>query len=328
VTRRWNPDLTTDEYDARWQQLAAQGQNIHGEADFLGRYSPRSVLDGGCGTGRVGIELARRGVDVVGVDVDATMLAAARAKAPEVPFLEADLAELALGRTFDLVALPGNVMLFVEAVDRGRVLRRCAEHLELGGLLVAGFQLGRGVTLADHDAFATGAGFTLVERYATWDGEPFTGGDYAVSVHRLTDRPTRTTVHALLDEARAGAPPRLHANELAGVLDDPDTVVVDVRTPSHVEASGVITGSVHAPLSVLPWRADPASGGHDARFAGFDRRLVVVCQQGHSSVLAAATLRRLGHTRATDLVGGIEAWSRAGLPLVPAPPGWSEIDPR
>lgn len=328
MTRRWNPDTTTDEYDARWQRLAAQGGNIHGEADFLGRYSPRSVLDGGCGTGRVGIELARRGVDVVGVDVDATMLAAARAKAPDVSFLEADLAELALARTFDLVALPGNVMIFVEAADRGRVLRRCAEHLDVGGLLVAGFQLGRGVTLADYDAFATGAGFDLVERYATWDGEPFAGGDYVVSVHRRTARGPRTTVHALLDEARVGAPPRLHAVELAAALDDPDTVVIDVRTPSHVDAFGIIPGSVHAPMSVLPWRADPASGGHDARLAGFERRLVVVCQQGHSSALAAATLRRLGHARATDLVGGVEAWTRAGLTLVPPPTGWAEIEPR
>ena len=192
---------------------------------------------------------------------------------------------------------------------------------------MAGFQLGAGLELADYDAFAAGAGFTLVERFGTWDGEPFAGGDYAVSVHRLTERPTRSTVHSLLDEARAGAPPRLHAGELAAVLDDPDTTVIDVRTPSHVDAFGTIVGSVHAPLSVLPWRADPASGGHDARLGGFDRRLVVVCQQGHGSGLAAATLRRLGYPRATDLVGGIEAWSRAGFPLVPAPQGWAEVEP-
>lgn len=328
MTRRWNPDMTTDEYDARWQQLEAAGQNIHGEADFLGRFQPTSVLDGGCGTGRVAIELARRGVDVVGVDVDGTMLAAARRKAPHVPFVEADLADLDLGRTFDLVALPGNVMIFVEAADRGRVLRRCAAHLGPGGLLVAGFQLGRGVSLDDYDAFASGAGFELVARYATWDGDPYAGGDYAVSVHRLAQRVARATVHTLLAEAQAGAPPRLTAPELSTALDDPATLVLDIRTPSHAEMFGVIPGSLHTPLTVLPWRADPASGGHEARIDGFDRHLVVVCQQGHSSVLAAATLRRLGYARATDLVGGVEAWQRAGLPLVAPPDGWLEVEPR
>lgn len=328
MTRRWNPDMSTDDYDARWQQLEAAGRNIHGEADLIGRFEPRSVLDGGCGTGRVAIELARRGVDVVGVDVDGTMLAAARRKAPHVPFVEADLADVDLGRTFDLVALPGNVMIFVEAADRGRVLRRCAAHLDTGGLLVAGFQLGRGLSLDDHDAFATGAGFELVARYATWDGDPYAGGDYAVSVHRLVQRSGRVTVHTLLAEAQAGAPPRLDPAALAEALDDPATLVLDVRTPSHAEMFGVIPGSLHTPLTVLPWRADPTSGGHEPRIDRFERRLVVVCQQGHSSVLAAATLRRLGYAAATDLVGGVEAWERAGLPLVPPPDGWLEVAPR
>ena len=82
-----------DEYDARWRTLAAQGANVHGEADLvetLLREKGRTrVLDAGCGTGRVAIELARRGFSVVGVDADAPMLAAARAKAPELAWLQA-----------------------------------------------------------------------------------------------------------------------------------------------------------------------------------------------------------------------------------------------
>jgi rhodanese-related sulfurtransferase len=320
--------MSTEEYDARWQQLAAQGHNIHGEADFVGRYAPASVLDGGCGTGRVAIELARRGIDVVGVDVDTTMLAAARAKAPHITWVDADLAALDLGRTFELIALPGNVMIFVEPVDRGRTVLRMAAHLAVGGLLVAGFQLGSGLSLAEYDALAGGAGFELVERFATWDGAPFAGGDYAVSVHRLAERATRTTVHSLLAEARADAPARLHPGDLVAALDDPGTLVVDVRMPDNVRATGTIAGSWHAPLSVLLWRADPASGSYDPVIGGFDRRLVVVCNQGYSSGLAAAALRRIGYARATDVVGGIEAWQRAGLPLVPPPATWFEIEPR
>src|SRR5947208_1845916 len=61
-------------YDDRWRELAAKGQSVHGEADFVSSLAPSSVLDAGCGTGRVAIELARRGVEVVGVDVDRSML--------------------------------------------------------------------------------------------------------------------------------------------------------------------------------------------------------------------------------------------------------------
>jgi SAM-dependent methyltransferase len=185
VATRWNPDLTADEYDARWARLAADGHDPHGEATFLRRFSPASVLDAGCGTGRVAIELARHRIDAVGVDLDATMLAVARAKAPDLAWLEADLAALSLGRTFDVVALAGNVILFVEADRRAAAVACCAAHLADGGRLVAGFQLGRGVTLDAYDAMAAAAGLHLEARYATWEGAPFTPpGDYAVSVHR------------------------------------------------------------------------------------------------------------------------------------------------
>src|SRR5687767_2785244 len=101
-----------DRYQQRFDALAASGANVHGEADFVAAYEPSSVLDAGCGTGRVGIELARRGVDVVGADVDASMLATARRLAPDITWVETDLAALDLGRSFDVVLLAGNVPLF------------------------------------------------------------------------------------------------------------------------------------------------------------------------------------------------------------------------
>jgi SAM-dependent methyltransferase len=166
---------------------------MHGEVDFLMALEPRHVLDAGCGSGRVAIELARRGVSVVGVDVEEGMLATARSLAPELSWIQEDLAALDLDDRFDVVEMAGNVMLFVE--DRDATVAACARHLEPEGLLVAGFQLtrrsGPGIMSTEpydldrYDGSCTAAGLTLVDRYATWDRDPFPGdGSYAVSVHR------------------------------------------------------------------------------------------------------------------------------------------------
>ena len=173
------------EYDERWERLAAEGQSIHGEADFIGRFSPSTVLDAGCGTGRVAIELARRGVEVVGVDLDPPMIGQARTKAPHLHWVEADLCHLDLGRVFDVVAMPGNVMIFVCPGTETSVVARMAAHLGPDGVLVAGFQLGRGYDLGRYDDDCAAAGLVVSERYATWDAQVWVpGGDYAVSVHR------------------------------------------------------------------------------------------------------------------------------------------------
>ena len=172
-------------YDQRWEEAAAAGRNIHGEADLVERLRPTSVLDAGCGTGRVAIELARRGIDVAGVDVDASMLERAREKAPDLAWTEADLADVDLGRTFDVVVLAGNVMIFLAPGTEGRVVANLARHVTPGGSLVAGFSLEPGrLDLATYDAHAGAAGLVLADRWATWDEQPFAGGNYAVSVHR------------------------------------------------------------------------------------------------------------------------------------------------
>jgi SAM-dependent methyltransferase len=174
------------DYDARWAMLEASGENPHGEVDLVLRYAPGSVLDAGCGTGRVAVELARRGIDVVGVDLDEDFIAAAREKAPAIEWHHADLATVGLRRAFDLVVLAGNVMIFLAPGTEGAVLVNLASHLRPGGRLVAGFQLGRGrLALATLDELATAAGLSLCDRFATWDGAPFADGDYAVSVFTL-----------------------------------------------------------------------------------------------------------------------------------------------
>lgn len=184
-----------DDYDARWRNLVAAGKSIHGEADLVADLLHASggtrVLDAGCGTGRVAIELAERGFTVVGMDLDEKMLAAARAKAPRLRWLLADLSEAGahLRDEFDAVVAAGNVMIFLDPGSEGRVLEQLAARLAPGGLLVAGFQLHTGrLTLERYDECAAAAGLELVDRWATWEREPYTGGDYAVSLHRLTSR--------------------------------------------------------------------------------------------------------------------------------------------
>ena len=175
-------------YDQRWEELAAAGRNVHGEADFVEALHPGSVLDAGCGTGRVAIELARRGLDVVGVDLDASMLDVARSKAPHLRWVYADLAHVDLGRTFDVVVMAGNVMIFLAPGSEGAVVANLARHLGPGGRLVAGFSVQPGrLDLPAYDAHAAAAGLALVERWATWDRAPFEGVDYAVSVHRRAE---------------------------------------------------------------------------------------------------------------------------------------------
>ncbi|MBF6600425.1 MAG: class I SAM-dependent methyltransferase [Dehalococcoidia bacterium] len=174
-----------DDYDARYEAQAAAGEDVHGEANFVEAYAPHSVLDAGCGTGRVGRELARRGIDVVGVDLDAEMLATARRKAAGVDWRLGDLASIDLGRTFDLAVAAGNVMIFLTPGSEAAVIANIARHLTPAALLIAGFQLGRSMPLGRYDELCSAAGLTLRERFATWDRDAWRDdADYAVSVHR------------------------------------------------------------------------------------------------------------------------------------------------
>jgi rhodanese-related sulfurtransferase len=94
-------------------------------------------------------------------------------------------------------------------------------------------------------------------------------------------------------------------------------LLIDTRCAELRLEAGVIPGSVHVPLSVLYWRLDPTSGHDDPALTDSDRQVILICAHGYSSSLAAATLRDLGYPRATDVVGGFEAWVQAGLPTAP-----------
>lgn len=190
--------MSGDDYDAKFAALAHAGQEVHGEANLIASLGVASVLDAGCGTGRVAIELARRGFAVAGVDRDTAMLRAARQKAPHLAWYQDDLAAVALPavdsgsglRLFEAIVMAGNVMIFLDAGTEEAVVSNLARHLAPGGLLVAGFQLlPAHLDLHQYDAYTASAGLELAERWATWERAPWhSASDYAVSVHR---RPRR-----------------------------------------------------------------------------------------------------------------------------------------
>jgi ubiquinone/menaquinone biosynthesis C-methylase UbiE len=185
--------LRGDEYDARFARFEAEGHYLHGEADLVAGLlgePPAQILDAGCGTGRVAIELARRGYDTVGIDVEQSMLDAARAKAPGLTWILGDLSSAEVPDShFDLVVAAGNVMIFVELGTEAAVVTNLARTVVPGGLVVAGFQIGRQLTLARYDALCESAGLELANRWATWERAPYAGGDYAVSAHRRRTDP-------------------------------------------------------------------------------------------------------------------------------------------
>ncbi len=181
---RWGT-VDADAYDAKWEEMQRNGHNPHGEVDFVCRFSPSFVLDAGCGSGRVAIELAARGIDVAGVDLDAAFIDAAQQKAPDLDFVVGDLSTIRLGRTFDVVVMAGNVMVFVAPGTEAEVVRNLATHLSPGGRLIAGFQLDRGLSIDGYKHAAATAGLELEEHWATWNGDSASASDsYGVLVHR------------------------------------------------------------------------------------------------------------------------------------------------
>lgn len=195
VANRWIAETggtRGPEYAERFARLEARGVDVHGEARFVDALLPRGsrVVDGGCGTGRVGRELARRGHDVVGIDLDASMLAEARRAAPDARWLHADLLDVdaaAVGAPVDAVVLAGNVVVYLTEGTEADVVAHLAGWLRPGGLLVAGFAADRHVPVRDYLRWCGAARLTVVGEHPGWDRPPGRrdpDGPYAVLVHR------------------------------------------------------------------------------------------------------------------------------------------------
>ena len=126
----------------------------------------------------------------------------------------------------------------------------------------------------------------------------------------------RKTIDELLAQARAGLV-RVEPNEAQGAIDG-GALLVDIRSESQRAADGIVPSAIWFPRNALEWRCDPSCEARDDRVGDLDRRVIVMCDEGYQSSLAASTLQQLGFARATDVVGGFQAWRAAGLPVAPA----------
>jgi rhodanese-related sulfurtransferase len=125
----------------------------------------------------------------------------------------------------------------------------------------------------------------------------------------------RLTVDDLLGRARSGLDRLTPMEALAAMRDG--AVIVDVRSrDEQAEQRALVPGALHYPLSVVLWRLDPETAYAKLPL---DTQVVLICRHGYSSSLAAAQLREIGFARATDVIGGVEAWVAAGLPVESAP---------
>ena len=128
----------------------------------------------------------------------------------------------------------------------------------------------------------------------------------------------RTSVDELLAEARRRIVRREPIAALAAQRDG--ALIVDIRSDAPRARDGIVPGSLHLPRTVLEWRVDPESPWRNPHVGSLDREVLLLCDHGYSSSLAAATLVDLGFERAGDVIGGFEAWAAAGLPVAAAPP--------
>jgi len=186
-----NPDHSSW-YIERFRSKAADGEDLSGEARFVHAMAPRSarILDAGCGPGRTGSVLADLGHEVVGVDVDPILIAAAEQDHPGPTWLVGDLAELDLAargfdHKFDVIVSAGNVMAFLAASTRSLVLSRLGEHLADGGRIVVGFGSAREYAFADFFDDVESAGLVVDQKLSTWDIRPFDAdSDFLIAILR------------------------------------------------------------------------------------------------------------------------------------------------
>ncbi|MCV7030171.1 class I SAM-dependent methyltransferase [Mycobacterium sherrisii] len=179
-------------YIERFRAMARAGDDLVGEARLVDAMAPRGarILDAGCGPGRVGGYLATVGHDVVGVDVDPALIAAAEQDYPGPRWVVGDLAELDLpargiAEPFDIIVSAGNVMAFLAPSTRGRVLSRLRAHLTHDGRAAIGFGAGRDYEFTEFLAHAAAAGLTPDMLLSTWDLRPFTAdSDFLVAILR------------------------------------------------------------------------------------------------------------------------------------------------
>lgn len=208
-----------------------------------------------------------------------------------------------LTQQFDVVVIDSRAVAMTTPETCRAAVHAAVRHLSPGGRLVASF--------AHHDPHLASyeqmcAEFNLESHDRAIDTD-------VCIVHRRT---RQTTIHDLVFEARLRIS-RIEPADLRAALDSqhPPTVV-DTRTSTDRERFGVIRGSIHVPRTILEWACDPSNGYRHPAIVSYDQSLVIVCNGGYSSSLAASNLALLGFSAVNDLIGGHQAWVRAGHEVV------------
>jgi len=176
-------------YIERFQAMEAAGDDLAGEARFIDAMAPVGgrILDAGCGPGRVSSILSRLGHEVVGVDVDPVLIAAAEEDSGPTwlvdDLAELDLASRGITEGFDVILSVGNVMPFLAPSTRRDVLAHLRDHLRESGRVVIGFGAGRGYEFDEFFSDANEVGLVPELKLGTWDMRPFTDdSDFLVAV--------------------------------------------------------------------------------------------------------------------------------------------------
>ena len=191
-----NPEHST-RYVQRWRTLAAQGADIYGEARFATALAApgASILDAGCGTGRLAGYLLEHGYKAVGVDLDEVLIAEAQSVYPGGEWAVGDLATFDYdsfesvevdsngSAGFDVIISAGNVMAFLDPASRVPTLERMRAALGPDGRVVAGFGAGRGYAFSHYEDDLVAAGLEVHATFSSWDMRPFdTRSDFLVCV--------------------------------------------------------------------------------------------------------------------------------------------------
>ena len=127
----------------------------------------------------------------------------------------------------------------------------------------------------------------------------------------------RRTLAELLAEAEARIT-RLSPVETRRAMEN-GALLIDIRSDSNRHRDGIVPGSLHIPRTVLEWRTAPDSGFRNPHVGDLDRQVILLCDHGCSTILAAAVLRDFGYGRVGDVIGGFADWRDAGLPVGTAP---------
>jgi len=215
----WRRTVDLVKYDQRWDTMAARGENVHGEADAVTRLIERyldvrdrerghalRILDAGCGTGRLAVELQRRGHEVTAVDLDPDMVDKARDKSTAVTWLVGDLSTVDLVTRgdlfdvagFDVIVMAGNILNFCAPGTQSTIVHNMVNQLVDGGVFVCGWSQeprDDAYLWGDFVRDARDAGANVAETWTNWDGDAMPASD---AVGLLGGEPVRSSDYAVI----------------------------------------------------------------------------------------------------------------------------------